>query len=88
MLKNKEEQMANVIYKTATLKDSLGKFYYSREEYIGVKIQASEKHKVAYALQDKKHLALKESIKGNTEANDLLFEFIDLCGELEKYCRN
>ncbi|HZK72162.1 MAG TPA: hypothetical protein VFD03_11715 [Clostridia bacterium] len=79
--------MANVIYKIATLKDSLGEFYYSREEYIGVKIQASEKHKVA-ALQDKKHLALKESIKGNTEANDLLFEFIDLCGELEKYRRN
>lgn len=65
-----------------TLKDSLVEFCDSREEYIGTKIITSEKYKITYALYDGKYLALKESIKENTEANSLLFELLDITGEL------
>lgn len=76
------EETINDALKT-TLKDSLEEFYDSREEYIGAKIMTSEKYKITYALHEEKYLALKESIKENTEANSLLFEFLDITGELE-----
>lgn len=60
-----------------TLEDSLKEFFYSREDYISAKVEASEEYKIAWALYEKNYLALQELVKGITGVSELLFELDD-----------
>lgn len=66
----------------ATLKDTLNDFYCLREDYIDTKINTSDEGETLNDIHVKIYLALKESIKENVEASDLLNKFGESCNKL------